>query len=290
MSTAHPNSEGKVQPEVEIASGGIKTFARNNNTMHKSTNSNTLQIKNMSREVSKATWDCWQTTEDLWKILNAIPDDKIEKYEWDFILKSLSEDERILSQDDSDFLFLYLDKDNSGDISKPELRALLNLVVRVNKWDENNRPSRAEMIRATYEYAFNDKKNNNAIDYKLQMAVITVKNLLTKLLRDMRSAKKYYEEVNKAIVDSDKEVFPNPRNIFVSHLKEHEEIIDKYADGPLKQQYENVKQLLATAEKDYKFVNSQIREFLDQGRELERLKGRDEKCCKILGCLCPCTF
>jgi len=290
MSAAPHNSEGKVRHEREISSGHVKTFSMSNNTLHKSQNSHTLQIQNLTRDVSKATWDCWQTTEDLWKILNAIPDEKIEKYEWDFILKSLCRNEQILSQDDSDFLFLYLDKDNSGDISKPELRALLNLVVRVNKWDENNRPSNAEMIKATYEYAFNDKKINNAIDYKLQMAVITVKNSLTKLLREMRSAKRYYGEITKAIVDSGKEVFPNPRNIFESHLKEHEEIFNKYADGPLQQQYENAKELLVSAEKEYKFVNSQIKEFLDQGRELERLRARDEKCCKILGCLCPCAF
>jgi len=275
---------------AKLPGAAAKRYSMNTGTLHNALQGGPLQVQTMSREVSQATWDCWQQTEDLWKILNAIPDEKIEKFEWDFILKSLGGKKPVLSQDDSDFLFLYLDKDNSGDISKPELRALLNLVVRVNKWNEKNSPSREEMIRATYEYALNDKKKNNAIDYKLQMAIITVKNLLTELLREMRSAKGYYGEINKAIMDAGKTVFPNPKDIFEHHLEEHQEIIDKYADGPLQQQYEDVKRMLAIAQKEYRSVNTQIKEFLDQGVELERLRSRDEKCCKIFGCLCPCAF
>jgi len=248
-----------------------------------------LKIDNMSREVSKATWDAWKSTEHLWSILNAIPDDKIEKFEWDFILKSMGGDEDILSQNDSDFLFLYLDKDNSGDISKPELRALVNLVVRHNKWGSKNSPTKEEMIKATYQYALNEKKHHSAIDYTLQVAIISVRNSLTKLLNDIRSAKAHYGLVNKAISKNDGQVFPNPTKIFEEKLKEHEQIINKYP-GPLKQRYESVKQLLAETEKEYNLVNSQVQDFLLQGQELNRLRERDEKCCKVFGCLCPCTF
>ena len=106
-----------------------------------------------TREISQSTWDTWQQTECLWSILDAIPDDKIEKSEWDFILKSLGKDEPILSRDESDFLFLYLDKDHSGDISKPELKYLFNEVVTINKWDENNAPTKREMLKQSFEYA-----------------------------------------------------------------------------------------------------------------------------------------
>jgi len=246
-----------------------------------------LKIDNMSREVSKGTWDAWKSTEHLWRILNAIPDDKIEKFEWDFILKSMGGDEDILPQNDSDFLFHYLDKDASGDISKPELRQLLNLVVRHNKWGEKNSPTKEEMIRATYQYALNDKKNHSAIDYTLQIAIISVKNSLTKLLSDIRNAKVHYGLVQEAISKDDERVFTNPRKIFEEKLKEHEDIINKYP-GPLKQRYEEVKQLLAETEEVYNFVNSQVGDFLLQGQELDRLRKRDEKCCKIFGCLCPC--
>jgi len=248
-----------------------------------------LKIDSMSREVSKDTWNCWKASEDLWKILSAVNDDKIEKFEWDFILKSIGGDKEILSQNDRDFLFLYLDKDNSGDISKPELRALLNLVVRLNKWDENNAPTKEDMIRATFQYALKEKKNHSTIDYTIQMAIISVKNSLTKLLNDMRSAKGNYGLVIGAIEDSSKQVFPNPRRIFDAQLKEHEDIINRYA-GPSKERYEQLKKLLKLVEEEYNFVNSQVQDFLDQGRELERLRARDEKCCKILGCLCPCAF
>jgi len=246
-----------------------------------------LKVNSMAREVSKATWDCWKATEGLWTILNAINDDKIEKFEWDFILKSLGRDKEILSQNDADFLFLYLDKDNSGDISKPELRALLNLVVRINKWDENNAPTNEEMIRATFEYALNEKKLNSTIDYTLQMAIISAKNSLTKHLNDMRSAQGNYGLVKEAINNGSKQVFPNPRRIFDAELKEHEDLINRYA-GPSKERYEKLKKLLSLAEDEYKFVISQVEGLLDQGRELEILRARDEKCCKIFGCLCPC--
>jgi len=248
-----------------------------------------LKVNTMSREVSQATWDCWKATEGLWTILNAINDDKIEKFEWDFILKSLGGDEEILSQNDADFLFLYLDKDNSGDISKPELRALLNLVVRINKWDENNCPTKEEMIKATFQYALNEKKLHSTIDYTLQMAIISTKNSLTKLLNDMKRAKENYGLVHGAINDSSKEVFPDPSRIFDAQLKEHEDIINRYA-GPSQERYEKLKKLLTIAEEEYKFVMSQVQGLLDQGQELEELRARDEKCCKILGCLCPCTF
>jgi len=248
-----------------------------------------LRIENMSREVSKATWDCFKSTEHLWTILNAIPDDKIEKFEWDFILKSMGGDEDILSQNDSDFLFLYLDKDNSGDISKPELRSLLNLVVRHNKWGEKNSPTKEEMIKATYQYAMNEKKHHSGIDYTLQVAIISVKNSLTKLLSDITSGKKHFEKVEEAISKSDVQVFQNPTGIFDEKLKEHAAIITKYP-GPLKKRYDGVKQLLAETEKEYTLVTSQVQDFLLQGRELDRLTERDEKCCKIFGCLCPCTF
>lgn len=262
-------------------------------TNRKFSDKNELQPKavpfnNMAREVSKGTFDCWKQTEDLWKILNAIPDDKIEKFEWNFILKSMGGDDIILNQDDSDFLFMYLDKDNSGDISKPELRALLNLVVRVNKWNQSNTPSRTEMIRATFQYALDDQKTNHAIDYKLRMAVISVKNSLTELLREMRTAKVDYGKVITAIDDEDKKVFKNPRKIFEDKLKKHTEIIQNYADGTLLKQYKGAEKLLAEAEQEYKSVNAQINKFLVQGRELERLTERDERCCKIFGCLCPC--
>jgi len=250
---------------------------------------NNLRVKSMKREVSSATWNCWKTTESLWKVLNAINDDKIEKYEWDFILKSMGGEEEILTQNDADFLFLYLDKDNSGDISKAELRALLNLVVMINKWDEKNAPTKEDMIRATFRYALKEKKHSSMIDYTLQMAIISVKNSLTKLLNDMRSAKGNYGLVIDAINDSSKQVFPNPRSIFDAQLKEHEDIINRYA-GPSKERYEKLKKLLNRAEEEYKFVNSQVKVFLDQGRELQRLTARDEKCCKIFGCLCPCAF
>jgi len=249
-----------------------------------------VKMDSMSREVSKATWDCWKSTESLWRILNAIPDDKIEKFEWDFILKSMGrKDEKILSQDDSDFLFMYLDKDNSDDISKPELRALLDLVVRHNKWGAKNSPTIEEMIKATYQYALNEKKSHSSIDYTLQVAIIAVKNKLTKLLGDIRSAKVHYGLVNKAITDNNMQVFNNPTSIFEKNLKEHEDVINKYP-GPLKQRYDSVKQLLTVTEEEYNYVNNQVQDFLLQGRELDRLRDRDEKCCKILGCLCPCTF
>jgi len=274
-----PKTEGKqegiYQPEV----------GRIHNTPMK----DSLKIGGMAREVSQATWDCWKTTEGLWKILNAIADDKIEKFEWDFILKSMGGNEEILSRNDSDFLFFYLDKDNSGDISKPELRALLNLVVRINKWNENNPPTKEQMIRAAFQYALNDKKNHSMIDYTLQMALIGATNSLTNLLKDMRSAKAQYAVVTKAITDGKRKVFRNPRKIFDEQLKEHEDIINKYA-GPMKKRYGAVRQLLNEAEKEYNFVNAQVKQFLDQGQELERLRDRDEKCCKIFGCLCPCTF
>jgi len=232
------------------------------------------KIGGMSRrEVSDDTWNCWKATEGLWQILNAIPDDKIEKFEWDFMLKSLGGDKEILSQNNSDFLFLYLDKDNSGDISKPELKSLLNLVVMVNKWNAKNAPTNEGMIRAAYQYALKDKKSHSMIDYIIQMAIIDTTNTLTKLLKDIRSAKAQYSVVTTAITDGKMQVFRNPREIFDEHIKEHEEIINKYA-GPMKKLYRDVEQLLHEAEKEYNLVNAQVKELLNQGRELQRLTDR----------------
>jgi len=249
-----------------------------------------VEFTDMSRVVSKATVNCYKQTEDLWKILNAIPDQKIEKFEWNFILKLLGKDGPILTQNESDFLFNYLDKDNSGDITKPELRSLLNLVVRENKWDENNSPTKDEMLKLTFKYAYDDIRVNSAVDFTLQMAVIKANNSLLNMLREMKNAKKHYENINGAIEKREKDVFKNPDNIFTDHLKKHEEIINKYADGPLKSQYDEIKNLLQLTKKEYDKINAQIKEFLEQGHELERLRERDAKCCKFLGCLCPCTF
>jgi len=248
-----------------------------------------LKIDSMSRDISEATWDCWKTTEGLWKLMNAIPDDKIEKFEWNFILKALGKDEEILPQNDADFLFDYLDKDNSGDISKPELRATLDLVVRANKWSAKNSPTTKEMIKATYQYALNEKKNHSAIDYTLQIAIISVKNSLTNLLKEIRSAKGHYGLVTNAIGKNNRHIFPNPRKIFDDQLEDHEDVINKY-EGPLKTRYEKVKALLAVTQEEYDLVHSQVHDFLVQGQELEILRAKDEKCCKIFGCLCPCTF
>jgi len=249
-----------------------------------------LKVESLSRDISKASWDSWKTTEDLWKLLNAIPDDKIEKFEWNFILKSLGKDGEILPQNDADFLFDYMDKDNSGDISKAELRAVLDLVVRNNKWSGTNSPTKQEMIQATYQYALKEKKNHSAIDYTLQIAIISAKNSLTNLLKEMRSAKGHYGLVTSAIGKNNRHIFPNPRKIFDDQLKDHEDVINKYAAGPLKTHYEKVKALLAVTQEEYDVVHSQVHDFLVQGQELEILRAKDEKCCKIFGCLCPCTF
>jgi len=249
-----------------------------------------MSFNPMSRDVSKGTWDTWHHTQNLWSIMNAIPDDKIEKFEWDFVIKSVGKHETVLSQDKADFLFAYLDKDNDGSISKPELKAKLNLVVRLHKWDENNTPTKTEMIQCTYDYAFKDMKENNPIDFKLQMAMITVKNLLTKLLHQIRTARKHYEAVHEAIIDTSQALFSDPQKIYDKHLKEHEGILSQYASGNLQRRYNDVKELLNAVLEEYNFVNAQTTEFIEKGRELCKLKERDERCCKVFGCLCPCVF
>jgi len=241
-----------------------------------------------ARDVSEATWETWKHTENLWSVLNAIADEKIEKFEWDFIIKSLEKDDPVLSQDEADFLFAYLDKDDDGCITKPELKAKLNLVVRVNKWDKDNAPSKEEMIQCTYNYAMQDMKQNNSIDFSIQMAMITVKNSLIKLRHQIRSARKDYKAVNEAI-DSSAAIFSDPQKIFDRHLKEHEETLEKYGNGNyLQTRYGEVKELLKVVQEEYSSVNAQMREFIEQGRELRMLKEHDERCCKVFGCLCPC--
>jgi len=273
---------GKIPEDESVKHGNKRAFDK-----AKASNSapSGLECKAMSRETSKATFNTWKATESLWTILNAIPDDKIEKFEWDFILKSLGKEEQILSQDDSDFLFFYLDKDNSGDISKPELRSLLNKVVRVNKWGDKNTPSRREMLLRTRDYALEDRKENFAIDYTIQKEIITVKNGLNRLLEQIRNANKYYNELS---IHNKKTVFPDPQEIYDDHLKEHEKVISKYANVSLQTRYNEVMRLLKVAKVEYTNVISQTQVYLEQGEELERLRDRDERCCKIFWCLLPC--
>jgi len=273
-----------------------------------SSHSGSVEFEVMNREVSKNTRDTYRKIEGFWSILNVISDDKIEKFEWDFVLKMAGRGKAILSEDESDFLFIYLDTNNSGDITKPELRALLTLVVDTNKnkWDEQYIPTLDDMIRCAYEYAFNDKMKS-PIDLKLQTSVITVKNKLTKFRRKLNTAKKYNEELNKAVTGNSTKkknneelnkaingnstaLFPNPQEIFDSHLNEHASTIDKYAIGPLKAQYDDVKNLLKTSKKEYNLVNARMKQFVDQADELNYLKARNAKCCKIFGCVCPCAF
>ena len=76
-------------------------------------------------------------------------------------------------------------------------------------------------------------KENNPIDFKLQMAMIKVRNLLTKLLQDIRTARKHYDAVHEAIIDSNKTMFSDPEKIYEKHLKEHEDIFEpSCADAP----------------------------------------------------------
>merc|ERR1719193_3062221 len=249
-----------------------------------------VSFDGMQRDVSQATWNTHKQTETFWSVLNVISDNKIEKFEWDFVLKMVGDGIPILSQDQSDFLFMYLDKDNSGDITKPELRALLNLVVRKNKWGYDNSPTLNEMIKCTYEYALEDKQKVSPIDFQLQTAVIAVRNKLTKFQGQIKNAKKCNEDLNKVIEESSTVLFSNPQKIFDTHLNEHALTIDKYAVGPLQSQYNEVKKLLKTASEEFNLLNSRVKQFTDQDSELKRMRARDAKCCKIFGCVCPCAF
>lgn len=270
------------QSLLELVGGGT-------GTRRLSSHSVSVEYDGMQREVSKGTWNAYKQTESFWSILNVISDNKIEKLEWNFVLKTAGDGKPILSEDESDFLFMYMDKNNSGDITKPELRILLNLVVSSNKWEEHYTPTTAEMIKSTYEYALKDKMKT-PIDFTLQTAVIATKNKLTKFGRQLDTAKVYTEDLNKAITGEKATLFGNPQEMFDDQLKEHASTIEQYASGPLQTQYDEVKKLLQTAKDEYNLVNSRIQQFVEQDDELEYMRARDAKCCKIFGCVCPCAF
>lgn len=243
-------------------------------------------MSTMEKEVSDATRNCYRQGELLWVTFNAIPDEVIDKSEWNFILKSLGKNGDILSQFESDFLFLYLDTDYSGDITKQELRTLLDKVIRDNKWNDYTKPSTEEMIKTVHKYALEDSKNQRLWAHDIQLALIRVKNQLTDLIRKMGDASIYYEEIKNAINDPRKEIFDtNPRKIYHEHLEEYEDMLNKLKEkrgSNIQKQYEEVKKIFGEAEKKYKSVSDQISHFAGQDRELE-------KCCKIFGYFCPCT-
>merc|ERR1719289_102675 len=99
------------------------------------------------------------------------------------------------------------------------------------------------MIQSTYSYALNDMEKNSPVDYKLQVAVISAKNLLTKLLSQMKKAQHHYGEMNNAI-NNDTAMFPDPKELWDVHLKEHEQLFSEYANGRQQSMYGEAKRLL----------------------------------------------
>jgi len=245
----------------------------------------TLTHDGLFMNVSEETNMCLMLADKLWDILNVIPSDKIEKFEWDFILKSLGDGKPVLEQNESDFLFVYLDKSNTGDITKPELRSLLELALRNNDWDVDYEPTYKEIIQRVYEYALNDEEK--AIRWQLELAVIKARNDLTRLLDALKKAKYDYSLIDTAMVEEQASLFTEPQRIFDRHLKEHQEIIEKFPMGTIQGKFDQLKKMLDKAEKEYKLVDSQIKKFVDQANKLEMLEIRDAKCCKVFGCLCP---
>lgn len=239
-------------------------------------------ISVMEKEISDATRNCYWQGELLWGTFNAIADEVIVKSEWNFILNYLGKNGDLLNQNESDFLFLYLDTDHSGDITKQELRTLLDKVVRKNKWNDSNKPTTVEMIKTAYAYAFQDSVNQRPWVHDIQMALIKVKNELTNLSRKMGDASIYYEEISNTIDDPHRELFnTNPKKIYDEHLKNYESMLKEKKGTNIQKQYEEVKKIYTDAEEKYISVCYQIRHFAGQERELK-------KCCKIFGYLCPC--
>jgi len=264
-----PSDESKVQKEEKIDSAPKDMLPR------------VVSYKGLEITLSEGSAESYARVKELLDFINIIPGDNIEKFEWDFIFKSLSKENPILEEDESEFLFTYLDRSKMGAINKKFLRDSLVHVVRNGEWDGIDKPSNREIFRKFYEYSVKEQKQSHGIDYKLNLAVMQVKKRLGKLKRDIDSAKNHFDLINGAIEEGQLTLFADPQSIFDDQLKDHQKFLKQYEGGSFQKNYDSVKKMLYEAKKNYAVVNAQL-------NALRELKENDSKCCKFFGCLCPC--
>jgi len=234
-------------------------------------------VKSVSEETAKAL--VW--LEEIWPIVDMIDGDEIHKDDWDFIIKLIDRKNPVLEKNDSEFLFMHLEKDASGYTTKGILKAFLRNTVRNSKRDLTNKPLNREIFQMAHEHAVNDQKLTRRYTYEFQMALTKAKDDLNKSKLDLQTINRNYKLINDSIAKGNPYPLPNPQIVYEKHLKEHQNVIDKYVTGSLKKRYEVVKEMQSEAQTQWEIFNSQLSELVE-------LRERDSRCCKIFGCLCPC--
>jgi len=234
-------------------------------------------LKSCSEETAKAL--IW--LEEIISIFDMIDGEEIHKDDWDFLMKLIDRKNPVLEKNDSEFLFVHLEKNNSGYTTKGILKAFLRTTVRDSKRNLNNKPLNREIFQMAYEHAVNDQKLNKRYTYEFQIALTNAQSALSKLVLDLKTINRNYKLINDSIEEGNSSPFPNPQIIYEQHLKEHESVIDKYVTGSLKKRYMVVKEMQSEAQTQWEIFNSQLSELVE-------LRERDSRCCKIFGCLCPC--
>jgi len=240
----------------------------------------TISHKGLIQSCSEGTAKALIWLEEVWPIVDMIDGDVIQKDDWDFILKVIDRKNPVLEKNDSEFLFMHLEKDTSGHTTKGILKTFLRTTMRNSKRKLDNKPLNREIFQMAYEHALNDEKLTKRYTYEFKMALTNAKSALTKLMLDLKTINQNYRLINESI-EKGVSPFPSPKIVYEKHLKEHQSVIDKYVTGSLKKRYDVVKIMQSEAQTEWEILNSQLSELVE-------LRERDSRCCKFFGCLCPC--
>jgi len=217
---------------------------------------------------------------------------KVTRREWNFVLKELGDDTGpVLKEEEANFLFKWLDKDRSGEITKYNFEAFIGGVVM--KFMETDSPR--EILRKAFETAEAESQRMGGIDYQVQKLLLKAETTLTKHIENMSFTKQCY---NKALtkaeaVTEERAAGRSPStNVFASPKKRYEEDLEGWkktieiGNDRLKAQYRDVMVKINEAEAVTQEVNDMVRIFVEQGAELGYLRERDSHCCRMACLLC----